>query len=119
MKIDDIRLIRTCEACPEQYDAFDQAGNQIAYLRLRHGYFTVKCPDVGGELVYSGEPSGDGRFEDKERGEYLFAAKTAIAAYYNASYFECPLGGDTTNDCDGCIYSVDYHFVDGECIRRE
>lgn len=30
----------------------------------------------------------------------------------------CPLGGDETNDCDGCPYSIDYHFVDGECIRR-
>lgn len=32
---------------------------------------------------------------------------------------DCPLGGDTTNDCAGCIYASDYHFVNGECIRRE
>lgn len=32
--------------------------------------------------------------------------------------FECPLGGDETNDCEGCFYSGDYHFVEGECIRR-
>lgn len=31
----------------------------------------------------------------------------------------CPLGGDEHNDCDGCAYSVDYHYVDGECVRRE
>lgn len=31
----------------------------------------------------------------------------------------CPLGGDETDDCDGCAYSLDYHFVDGECVRRE
>lgn len=32
---------------------------------------------------------------------------------------ECPLGGDETNDCADCYYSGDYHFVNGECVRRE
>ena len=32
---------------------------------------------------------------------------------------ECPLGGDETNDCEGCAYGCDYHFVNGECVRRE
>lgn len=32
--------------------------------------------------------------------------------------FECPLGGDETNDCEDCPYSGDYHFVNGECVRR-
>jgi len=31
----------------------------------------------------------------------------------------CPLDGDITNDCADCIYSCDYHFVDGECVERE
>ena len=31
----------------------------------------------------------------------------------------CPLGGDITNDCADCVYSCDYHFVDGECIERK
>ena len=30
----------------------------------------------------------------------------------------CPLGGDETNDCADCIYSGDYHYVDGECVAR-
>lgn len=29
---------------------------------------------------------------------------------------ECPLGGDGV--CEDCIYGADYHFVDGECVRR-
>ena len=33
-------------------------------------------------------------------------------------FLECPLGGDETNDCADCIYSVDYHFVDGNCVKR-
>lgn len=30
----------------------------------------------------------------------------------------CPLGGDISNDCAGCAYAGDYHFVGGECVRR-
>ena len=33
--------------------------------------------------------------------------------------FECPLGGDETNDCADCAYAGDFHFVNGECVRRE
>lgn len=32
---------------------------------------------------------------------------------------ECDLGGDIANDCGDCAYSIDYHFVDGDCIERE
>lgn len=35
------------------------------------------------------------------------------------SGLECPLGGDETNDCADCAYAGDYHFVNGECVRRE
>lgn len=34
------------------------------------------------------------------------------------SHFNCPLGGDETNDCADCAYSGDYHFVNGECVLR-
>lgn len=83
MDIHDISFVCTCGACPEQYDALDKDGNCIAYLRLRHGSFTVECPDVGGECVYCAEPHGDGIFEDNEREIYLDAAKQAIVQYYN------------------------------------
>ncbi len=33
--------------------------------------------------------------------------------------FDCPFGGDETDDCADCAYSGDYHFVDGECVERE
>jgi hypothetical protein len=32
---------------------------------------------------------------------------------------DCPLGGDIENDCADCVYGCDYHYVNGECIRRE
>lgn len=80
---DDVSLYKTCDAFPEQYDALGPDGNQVAYLRLRHGRFTVECPDVGGVVVYAASPSGDGIFDDDERDRYLSAAKEAIAGYYS------------------------------------
>lgn len=73
---------RTCYACPEQYDVKDQNGSIIAYLRLRHGSFTVSCPDVGGDVIYEGAPNGDGIFDDDERMKYLSDAVAAIQDYY-------------------------------------
>ena len=76
------RLVRTCFACPEQYDVFDDLGQQVAYFRLRHGGFTVDVPDVGGEQVYHANPEGDGIFEDHERVRYLTEAILAVQEYY-------------------------------------
>lgn len=73
------RLIRTCYACPEQYDVFlEKTGDQIGYLRLRHGWFRADYPDHGGETVYEADPKGDGIFEDDERIEHLTAAVNAL-----------------------------------------
>lgn len=85
MNASDITLVKTCAACPEQYDAFYKFRDKIAYLRLRYGAFTVECPDVGGELIYSVCPKGDGVFDAEERDGYLDDAKAAIAAYYSKS----------------------------------
>ena len=75
-----ITLSLTCEACPEQYDAYLD-GQQVGYLRLRHGQFTVEVPDVGGKCIYeSHRMDGDGEFTDAERPRFLQAAVEAIAA---------------------------------------
>lgn len=70
-------------ACPEQYDAFLD-GEKVGYLRLRHGGFTVECPDCGGCLVYRASPIGDGAFEDYERDYYLKFAAVAILSWIDA-----------------------------------
>lgn len=75
----DMRLVQTCGACPEQYDAY-VAGRQVGYLRLRHGYFTVDFPDCGGETVYEASTIGDGVFDPSERDHHIQRAKEAIAA---------------------------------------
>jgi len=83
MNAEDIILIETCGACPEQYDAF-YGRNKVGYLRLRHGTFYVKCPDVNGDTVYETESCiGDGIFEDEEREKYLTNAKKSISHYFN------------------------------------
>jgi hypothetical protein len=63
-------LVRTCYACPEQYDVFI-GETQIGYLRLRHGTFRADYPDYNGDTVYTVYPEGDGIFEPKERDKYL------------------------------------------------
>ncbi len=72
-----IKLVMTCGACPEQYDAFLD-GEQVGYLRLRHGDFRVDFPDCEGETIYEASPRGDGAFEDGERDYYLRFAVDAI-----------------------------------------
>jgi hypothetical protein len=74
---EDIRLEMTCGACPEQYDAF-VGDRQVGYLRVRHGYFRVKCPDSGGISVYATDTIGDGLFDSSERDLHLSRAKQAI-----------------------------------------
>lgn len=74
-----IRLVQTCWMCPEQYDAFDENGERVGYLRLRHGCFRVDCPDCLELTVYEAFPKGDGCFiDDEERDYYLRFAVDAI-----------------------------------------
>lgn len=80
MNINGYELVRTCEACPEQYDVYKDRV-QVGYLRLRHGYFRADCPDCGGETVYTASPKGDGVFYDDEREFYLTEAISAIDAW--------------------------------------
>ncbi len=72
-----IKLVQTCSACPEQYDAFLD-NKQVGYLRLRHGHFRVDYPDCGEETIYEASPYGDGMFSEEERDFYLYEAIKAI-----------------------------------------
>lgn len=81
-----LKLIRTCEACPEQYDAIDENGKTVGYLRLRHGTFRVECPHCGGLEVYTANPKGDGEFFDDERDYYLKFAVSAIEKWIRSEF---------------------------------
>lgn len=73
-----ITLHKTCIACPEQYDAFDEDGEMVGYLRLRHGVFRVHYPNVGDTVVYEAKTIGDGCFDEDERETHLRLAVHAI-----------------------------------------
>lgn len=78
LHIHGYRLVLGSFACPEAYDVFDSHYNQVAYLRLRHGVFTVHCPDYGNDVVYSVPTTGDGSFTKHERMHHLNKAIEAI-----------------------------------------
>lgn len=62
---------------PEQYDVLKDE-YKVAYLRLRHGEFTVSYPDYDGEIIYEAYPNGDGIFDEDERLNYLTKAMRKI-----------------------------------------
>lgn len=73
-------LVMTCGACPEQYDVFDSDGNQVGYLRLRHGNFRADYPEHSGETVYkhSFDDGWKGIFDDDERKFFLTESVKAL-----------------------------------------
>lgn len=72
----DVELVRTCSACPEQYDLFRES-RQIGYLRLRHGHYTVSHPDHLGRTVHEAYTRGDGTFDANEREDHIFEGVVA------------------------------------------
>lgn len=80
---EDMTFFNTSIACPEQYDAVSKDGKMLGYIRLRHGNFTVTCPDVGGTLVYRATTKGDGCFKEDERKYFLNMAHLGIRSYHS------------------------------------
>lgn len=79
--IDGYTLVRTCFACPQQYDVYKD-GKMAAYLRLRHGYFYASVPDVGGMVVYNANTKGDGIFDEDEEDYHLQNAIKAVDEWF-------------------------------------
>lgn len=102
----EILFVKTCDACPEQYDAMLD-GVQVGYLRLRHGTFTVAVPDVSGHLVYVGHPRGDGLFEPEERDYYMRQAAHNIMEWVKEG--KPGPGGPPPNDPGP---DIDYKITD-------
>lgn len=74
-----VRFVRTSYACPEQYDVFD-GDEQVGYVRLRRGTFSVSIPDANGRDIFTDRPAdSDGVFETwVQRDEYLTRAAKLI-----------------------------------------
>lgn len=100
MDMQPTTLVRTCGACPEQYDVKSADGSQVGYIRLRHGYFRVDAEpqgltifsrsfplsgveDIEPEEAGLEEHSSDGIFESADvRSAYLGIALRKIAEYH-------------------------------------
>ena len=102
-----VRLVQTCGACPEQYDAF--IGDElVGYLRLRHGYFYASYPGIDGDKVYDANTIGDGIFEWEERKTHLDRATLAIKTRHERR---------NTKDCPCCGYpNCDHNHSDKSAI---
>ena len=86
MKASEITLVKTSAAFPEQYDALDQTGNEVGYIRLRRGYLEVYCPDAGAPqpiYTYTYPFSGLTEFPSEEERQWqLELIKKCIAAWW-------------------------------------
>ena len=83
MKYGKYQFNEITEACPQQFDVFNLRDNKLAaYVRIRHGVFTVRCPYCGGEEVLSMNVRGDGRLDMEEQEMVLTQAVLAIDHYY-------------------------------------
>lgn len=77
-----VNLIKTCNACPEQYEGQLEDGRMV-YIRYRHGYGSIRISDaptsdiyhaVTGKELYGWTGAGDGWIEGNELEEALAAA---------------------------------------------
>lgn len=70
-----LAFVRTCGACPEQYDVYDGRGSQVGYVRLRWGVLEAEFEECGGPTIYTHAFTDDGdmfkgAFDSQEEREY-------------------------------------------------
>jgi len=72
------------DACPEQYDVFDEDGNNVAYVRLRHGTLTVSEAPLHNEFYrHSFDEGWKGAFDnDAEAQVFLGIIERQIRQHY-------------------------------------
>jgi hypothetical protein len=84
-------FVRTCYACPEQYELLTEDNLFVGYFRLRHGSYSVRAAQsrdadpVWGQEVYGKAIGGPwrGEFETTEqRVEELQAGVDAVVQYW-------------------------------------
>lgn len=74
-----------------------------------------------GLMLYDGFDDLDWYINSGEYADYDILTVDEFIEQYklNAKKLLCPFGGSEINDCADCVYAGDYHFVDGECVRRD
>ena len=68
IRLGDLMFLRTCWVYPEQYTVTNKDGEEVGYVRARHGLFRVDCPRVGEETVLEEEAEHEmqGLLDDAE-----------------------------------------------------
>ena len=88
--MNDVTLLKTCDMCPEQYDAFINS-DKIGYIRLRHGHFScdyLPSGELGEDNIrlydFIFENDGyKGAFDtEEEREKYLDICKEKLFEKY-------------------------------------
>ena len=89
MKKEDLRLVCTCESCPEQYDVFAEGYNYpVGYIRFRSGWFTCKTLDETGNTVFCPiivaweDSKGSNEIPAIVKDDLLDICKDAICQYF-------------------------------------
>lgn len=81
----DLKLVQTCDYCPEQYDVFN-GDERIGYIRHRSGVFTCQ-PVMSGELLWIDlvcrTDESWGSIPDDKREEWLNECKNVLADFWN------------------------------------
>lgn len=83
-------------------------------MRTREDNLMFKCPSCGFNDVYT--------ISDDKVKIVNFCPNCGVrldTSDDESKTIECPFGGDETNGCADCVYSCDYHFVNGECVLKE
>ena len=112
-----INLVKTCDACPEQYDAYIN-GLQVGYIRCRWGEITVKCPDAQGETVYHSITDGYGKLLDTERDTQLEMCIKAIERWNERKKEQYNAMVKVINELENASDAI-YHALYGTCIEDE
>ena len=86
MTIMGLNFVKTCPACPEQYDVFDSTGKQVGYVRLRWGRLRCDYPKAGAETIYLSPVTSNTRFighfdSEEQRQYYLNLVANSILTY--------------------------------------
>lgn len=109
---DKYKVVRTCDACPEQYDIYDKDGHQVAYVRERWEHLTVECPDCGDILVFSADLTDEKQCV-KDFEKEIFTAIDESLKYVG----HCGFDNELTKNCEfhcgveGCkCLDVDWSF---------
>jgi len=83
-------LVKTCNACPEQYDVYNESGlDQIGYIRFRFGQLEVHPTGMYDEVLWEtnllDKSINDdylGVIPDELRDDWLNEAKQKLEEYY-------------------------------------